>query len=254
MKSTRLTALVLAVVLGILSPLSVLADTAEVFETAEAAESGDICTEAAEVTEIAEAAEAQADVYETSEVSGETGEGLLSAGVAVSMEKAAPAEGKEIKVTKPGTSTLRWFVYAQGADRGNAVSKLDTYTPSKADRNKWIEVQAYDPQGTFVGSDRLFFGNNPVCYLTLAEGSTEVYDLYIGNQYNNTAEIEEIKDNRTGGSGVPKVYRVELSSAAALFGMNASSYYVLIPTAVYETLPPLLVQVPGGRASADGYR
>lgn len=241
-KMKRMAAFLLAVVLSVLTPAGVLADVTEIFETADSSQGEEVCAEVTEVTEELMDAATASEVPEVAEEAEE----LLSAGVAVTMDKASPAVGSAITVTKPGTSTLKWFVYAQGAERGNAVSTESTYTPSSADRNKWIEVQAYEPSGTFAGSDRLFFSEDPVCYLTLADGSTEVYDLYIGNQYDNTAEIEEIKDSRTSGSSMPKVYRLELSTAAALFGMNNASYYVLIPAALYKQLPTLYTTVPGG--------
>ena len=236
----RLTALMLAAALSILTPVSVLAETASEYEAAEISESESTDAGAVETVEAEESAPETPGDPEKAE------ENIVSSGIAVKMAKAAPAAGVPITVTKPDTSTLKWFVYAQGSGKGDVVSTKDTYTPTSSDLNKWIEAQAYDPEGTFVGSDRLYFSSDPVCYLNLADGSTDIYDLYIGNQYDNTAEIEEIRDDRTSGSGTPKVYRLELSSAASLFNMNNSSYYVLIPRGLYENLPKLQTLLPGG--------
>ena len=98
---------------------------------------------AAEAAEAEEASEAAEDAVPASDVQEDAADGLLSAGVPVTMAKAAPEVGTAITVTKPGTiSDLKWFVYAQGAEKGGVVSTTATYTPVEGDLNKWIEVQA----------------------------------------------------------------------------------------------------------------
>ena len=164
---------------------------------------------------------------------------LRSDEVSVAITTTAPAVGRpiETQLSAPdaGNVSYKWTVAS--VDTGTAA---DSYTPTAADYESWIEVFAIDDvSGETLASDRIYFSRLPVVYIETENGQPVVdRDNYIGGtmliQGNSEYEQQYSGEIEIKGRGTSswhyakKPYKLKLDSKSDLFGFGKSKHYVLL--------------------------
>lgn len=178
-------------------------------------------------------------------VSADAGEEAAAA-VTVSIEGTRLAAGTPMEVSVTGLSSgdsqlqVQWFVEDALAAEGTA------YTPSEADYEHWIRVQAVK-DGQVLGSDSRYMSRLPVAYINTDDGQpVTVKEEYKsgwltiqGNgdydcQYNGPMQIK----GRGNSSWLypKKPYRLKLGTSTDLFGFGKNKNYVLLSNYMDESL------------------
>lgn len=149
--------------------------------------------------------------------------------------------GVPLKVTVDGLDEenliYRWYIDGKRIDNDSA-----SYTPAEYDLQSTVSVDVFKPDGSKIGTAKMFISDLPVIYID-TENSQEIVskEKYInadikiqGNAEFNTDDYLYDGKTEIRGRGnstwnaAKKPYRLKLESKADLFGMGKSKHWVLL--------------------------
>ena len=164
--------------------------------------------------------------------------GLPADPIHIAFQQNYASVGKPLSIVPEGvedTFTYKWFV-----DDVVVSGATNTYVPTIADLEKFIEVRATSTTNGQVYFSTLYFSTLPVVYISTETGrDVTSKDTYINAHMHIQGNAEyteplysgmtEIKGRGNNTWGLPKKpYKLKLDKKADLFGMGANKHWVML--------------------------